>query len=246
MNNAHKPRTTKPRAAKPRTAEVVGYVRVSTTEQAEGGASLGAQEAAVRAYCSMRGLTLAAVVVDAGISGGVPLAERPGGAEVVDLVSRGAVAGVVAVKLDRLFRDAADCLTMTRAWDARGVALHLVDMGGQTVDTSSAMGRFFVSMMAAVAEMERGLIGERTRATMAHLRGAGRRVGAIPYGQRLAADGVHLEADEAEQAVIAAVRDLRGAGLSWRAVAAELGRAGMHPRAGGAWFPAQVARMVAP
>ncbi len=42
---------------------------------------------------------------------------------------------------------------MTAGWDKTGVALHLLDMGGQTVDTGSAMGRFFMTVMAGAAEL---------------------------------------------------------------------------------------------
>ena len=72
------------------------------------------------------------------------------------------VGHIVALKLDRLFRDAADALHQSRAWDKAEIALHLVDMGGQSLNTASAMGRFFLNMMAGVAELERNLIAERT------------------------------------------------------------------------------------
>ena len=223
--------------------KVALYVRVSTEEQARGGVSLDAQEATLRAYCTMRGLELVELVIDAGVSAGTPLSTRPGGARVLELVRSGAVAGVVAAKLDRLFRDCGDCLAVTRAWDKRGVALHLVDMGGQTVDTSTAMGRFFLTVMAGAAELERGMVAERTTSAMAYVKSQGRRVGAVPYGCRLGADGRTLEVDEGEAAVVAAARELRAAGLSLRAVAAELARRGFTARMGGAFLAAQVARM---
>lgn len=219
------------------------YVRVSTEEQARGGVSLAAQEATLRAYCAMRGLELAELVIDAGVSAGEPLAARPGGARVLELVRSGAVSGVVAAKLDRLFRDCGDCLAVTAAWDKADVALHLVDMGGQTVDTSTAMGRFFLTVMAGAAELERGMVSERTAAAMAHCKAQGRRVGAVPYGCQLAADGRTLEAHEGEAAVIEAVRELRGAGLSLRGVSAELERRGFLSRAGKPFLAAQLARM---
>lgn len=225
------------------TNRVAVYVRVSTEEQARGGVSLEAQEATARAYLAMRGLDLAELVVDAGVSAGAPLATRPGGARVLELVRSGAVAGVVACKLDRLFRDCGDCLAVTAAWDKADVALHLVDMGGQTVDTSTAMGRFFLTVMAGAAELERGMVRERTAAAMAHVKAQGRRVGGVPYGRRLAADGRTLEVDEGEAAVVAAVRELLASGLSLRKVSAELERRGFLSRTGRAFMPAQLARM---
>lgn len=224
--------------------EVVLYVRVSTEEQARTGLSLDAQVAAARAYCAMRGLEILETVTDAGVSAGQPLSTRPGGAQVLSLIAAGRVAGVVATKLDRIFRDCADCLQVTSDWDARGVALHLLDLGGQSIDTSSAMGRFFLTVMAGAAELERGLVSERTAATMARAKANGRRVGAIPYGQRLAADGISLERHDGEQAVIEAVRELRDAGLSLRAVSAELERRGFLSRAGKPFHTQQLLRAV--
>lgn len=221
----------------------VGYARVSTEEQATGGVSMAAQEEAIRAYCRMRGLDLVELVLDPGVSAGKPLADRPGGVRVVELVTDGQVGAVVAYKLDRLFRDAADCLTVTGRWDRGAVGLHLVDLGGQAIDTTTAMGRFFLSVMAASAEMERNLIRERTRAAMQHKRTRGELVGAVPYGYRLATDGRTLEPDPGEAALVRLVGDLHRGGLSLRAIGAQLTARGIHPRTGGAWHPQKIANI---
>mgnify|MGYP003374001624 FL=1 len=223
----------------------VAYVRVSTEEQANEGVSLEAQEAKVRAYCTLRGLELVELVIDAGVSAGKGLSTREGGARVLSLVKGKKVEAVVAMKLDRLFRDASDCLAVTAAWDKAGVALHLVDMGGQAVDTSSAMGRFFLTIMAGAAEMERNQVRERTRTAMAHKKHKGELVGAVPYGFTVAVDGIALVEVNAEQEVIGEARALRAAGLSLRAVAAELDRKGLRARNGQAFAAEQVRRMVA-
>lgn len=222
----------------------IAYVRVSTEEQANEGVSIDAQIAAVRAYATLRGLELLDVVVDAGVSAGKPLADRVGGAVVVDAVKRRKVRAVVAVKLDRVFRNAADCLTVTEGWDRTGVALHLVDMGGQAIDTSSAMGRFFLTVMAGAAEMERNLIRERTTSAMAHKRSKGERVGAVPYGFRLAGDGVTLEADADEQHTLSLVAQLRAAGMSVRAIVDALEARGARAR-GARWHQTTVTRLLA-
>ena len=134
------------------------YLRVSTTEQATEGISLNVQEDRLRAYCTMRDLDIVQVITDAGVSAGKPLDTRPGGQQLLDTIRRKQADAVVAYKLDRLFRDCADCLTTTKTWDKKGVALHLVDLGGQTLDTSSPMGRFFLTVMAGAAELERNLV----------------------------------------------------------------------------------------
>ena len=118
-------------------------------------------------------------------------------------------------------------------------------MGGQAVDTSSAMGRFFLTIMAGAAEMERNQIRERTRMAMAHKRAKHELLGAVPYGFRVADDGVALVEVSAEQDVIVEARSLRSAGLSLRAVAAELARKSLRARNGSTFAAEQVRRMVA-
>lgn len=220
------------------------YIRVSTEEQATEGVSLDAQESRLRAYCEMRGLEVVEVVRDEGVSAGKALDAREGGARVLEAIRGREADAVVAYKLDRLFRDAGDCLNVTKAWDVRGVALHLVDLGGQTLDTSSAMGRFFLTVMAGAAELERNLVSERTKAAMAHMKEQGRRVGSVPYGYSLADDGQTLVEDELEQGVLAEARRLRAAGLSLRAVASELAAFGFKSRTGKTFTASSVRNMV--
>lgn len=223
----------------------VAYVRVSTEEQAVAGVSLEAQVAAVRAYATLRGLDLVDVVVDAGVSAGKPLADRAGGAQVLDLVRRRKVQAVIAVKLDRVFRNAGDCLTVTEGWDRAGVALHLVDMGGQAIDTSSAMGRFFLTVMAGAAEMERNLIRDRTTAALAHKRSLGLRTSKdAPVGWRVGADGDTLERDAAEGRAVALIHELRAGGMSVRAIVAHLEAHGIQAR-GARWHKTTVERVLA-
>jgi site-specific DNA recombinase len=223
----------------------VGYCRVSTAEQAEQGISLDAQEARIRAYATMRGLELVDVVVDAGVSAGkYTLDAREGGKRVLAAVRSRTVRHVIALKLDRLFRDAEDALHQTKAWDKVGVSLHLIDLGGASIDTSSAMGRMFLTMMAGFAEMERTLIAERTTFALARKREKGECIGQVPYGKALDADGLHLIDHVLEQAVIRTVRELRSVGLSYRAIAGELNARGLTNRDGGKFLHTQIVRML--
>jgi len=225
--------------------DAVLYLRVSTQEQAREGISLAAQEAKLRAYCELRGLRVVEVVTDAGVSGGKPMYSRAGGQRILDLVKRCAVAHVIAYKLDRLFRDCADCLTVTTAWDKKAIALHLVDLGGQTLDTSSAMGRFFLTVMAGAAELERNLICERTSEAMSYVKSQGLKTGGdVPYGYVVAVDGKTLVAAEAEQALLTAIREARERGLSQRAIVAELAQKGFTTRKGTALGLRQVQRIM--
>jgi DNA invertase Pin-like site-specific DNA recombinase len=166
------------------TEKGVGYVRVSTQEQVKGGVSLDAQVERLRAYALLAGLDLVEIIREEGVSAATPIAHRPGGQRLIQLVAgKKPVANhVVALKLDRLFRDAADALNQTRAWDHSGVALHLVDMGGQSLNTASAMGRMILTMLAGFAEWERNLIAERTADALAHKKANGVAYGQTPFG----------------------------------------------------------------
>ncbi|MFS8544027.1 MAG: recombinase family protein [Limnochordales bacterium] len=216
----------------------VAYVRVSTAEQASEGVSLDAQEERLRAYCTLQGLELVELIREEGVSASKPLAERPGGKRLLELVEGRRVQHVVALKLDRLFRDAEDALHQTKVWDRAGVALHLVDMGGQTVNTATAMGRFFLSMMAAFAELERNLIAERTQAALSHKKAHREAYAPTPYG--FDRDGEALVENPAEQRVLMMVRTWRAQGWSLRRIAEELNRRRIPSKKGGRWHASTV------
>ncbi len=106
----------------------------------------------------MRNLDLVEIVADPGVSGGKPLASREGGQRLLAaLQHRGGARSVVMLKLDRMFRNAGDCLATVEAWERSGIALHVVDLGGNAIDTTSAAGRFMLVVLAGAAEMERNL-----------------------------------------------------------------------------------------
>lgn len=224
------------------TRRAIAYVRVSTEEQAREGVSLAAQTERIQAYCIANGLELVAILCDEGVSASRKLHTRPQGAQLVELIASGDVSHVVAFKLDRLFRDAVNCLESTSEWDRQGVALHLLDIGGQAVDTSSAMGRFFLTVMAACGEMERNLIRERTSTAMQHMIRQGVRLGAPPLGfsKRNPAGSDDLVADEVE--AVALILERRGAASppTFRAIAAELTAAGHRTKTGKNWYAATV------
>lgn len=217
----------------------IAYVRVSTDKQADHGVSLEAQESKVRAYAALYDLDLVDVVVDAGAS--AKTLDRPGLTRVLSMVKRGEVDAVVVMKLDRLTRSVADLGTLVERYFQKAALLSV----SEQIDTRTAGGRLVLNVLASVAQWEREAIGERTATAMKHKASKGERVGAIPYGFALAADGVALVEVEAEQAVMAEARTLRAAGLSLRTVAAELARRGFVARAGRAFNAEQVRRMVA-
>jgi DNA invertase Pin-like site-specific DNA recombinase len=87
----------------------------------------------------------------------------------------------------------------------------------------------------SVSQWEREAIGERTRDAMHHKRAKGERIGTVPFGSQVAADGVQLEADAVEQAVLARMQGLQAAGSTTRQIAAQLTREGLTTRRGTPW-----------
>jgi len=226
-------------------SRAVIYCRVSTAEQAREGISLEAQEETARAYCKLRGLEVADVIVDAGVSAFKALAKREGGAQLISAIERREVGAIVSYKLDRLFRSAVDCLSTVEGWDRSDVAFHLIDYAGQAVDTSTAAGKFFITLMAGVAEMERNLAAERTAAALAHKRTKGEYCGGQPpFGFRVANDGVHLAEEPAEQVILALARRQREKGVSLRGICEKLAKRGARNRRGRKFSLTQVVRMV--
>ena len=215
--------------------ESIGYCRVSTEEQAREGVSLDAQEARIRAYCASAGLALTEIIRDEGVSASKPLSSRPGGAALLRVVARRQVRHVVVVTLDRAFRNTIDCLTTVHAWDQANVALHLVDHGGQSINTKTAVGRMFLTMLAGFAEMERRLTAERITAALRHKRGQRKAYGPTPYG--FDRNGDRLIPNPAEQKVIRQMRRWRQAGRSLAWSADTLTRRGIAAKRHGRWNP---------
>ncbi len=219
----------------------VVYIRVSTDKQVQSGLGLGDQRERLEAYCKSRGLEVVEFVVDDGESAGKPLAKRPGGQKVLELVRQKAVDAVVVLKLDRAFRNCKDCLNVVDDWTKRDVGLHIVDMG---VDTQSAIGRMFLTMAAGFAEMERGLVMERTTAALTHKAKSGnmRTNSTPPYGWRY--EGEALVEVESEQAVVELVKAKRVEGHTLRNICSMLTSGGHRNRAGGVFMPTQLERML--
>ena len=160
------------------------YVRVSTEEQAIGGVSLDAQRASAKKYCELHGLTLDHIYADEGISG-KRADNRPGLQDAIRAAS--AVHGVLVVhSLSRLARSTRDAIDIADHLAKAGADLVSIS---EKIDTTNGMGRFFFTTIAALAQLERDLISERTAAAMAHKRSRRERVsGKIPLGYDLADD----------------------------------------------------------
>ena len=216
----------------------VGYVRVSTTAQAEEGVSLDAQCARIAAWAEQHGRELVGLHADEGISG--KRADNRAGLQAAIAQAEATGAALVVYSLTRLARSTRDALEIAERLESAGA--DLVSLSEQ-IDTTSACGKMVFRMLAVLSEFERDLTSERTRGALAHKRAKGERVTRAEYGFDVAPDGVRLVRNEREQAGIARMRVLRAEGLSLRAVGERLTAEGFTPKSGGAWH-AKVVRDV--
>jgi putative DNA-invertase from lambdoid prophage Rac len=184
---------------------VYGYCRVSTTRQVDEGESLDVQQRQLEGYAHMHGLKLTRIEVEKGVSGSVPVDQRPVGGALLAKLERGDV--LVAAKLDRLFRSALDALNTVALFKEKGVALHLLDLGGDIA--GNGLSKLFLTIAAAFAEAERDRIRERIGQSKADQKARGRYLGGIiPFGFRRGEDG-DLVRHESEQEAIREIIRLR-------------------------------------
>lgn len=178
---------------------LIGYCRTSTSEQIAG---FEAQDAALLATGCTR-------LFREQVSSVAMRSELDAS---LDFVRQGDT--LVVTRLDRLARSTTDLLGIVAVLERKGVALRILDFGGSEVDTKSPTGRMLITMFAAVAEFERGVMLERQRAGIAKAKAEGRYRGRAPTAR----------------AKLAQMRDLRAAGLGASEIAAKLnvGRASVY------------------
>lgn len=157
-------------------AGVVGYIRGSTEDQKN---TIEAQDGSIRRYCAGQSLHLARCFSDSGVSGGSTFMERPAVLEMLAFMQAQGITQIVFTKLDRAFRSVRDCVLTLDEWASKGVAFHIIE---QKIDTSNAMGRAFLQIMAVLAELENGQRSERQSAAFRVMRATGQRTGNVSYG----------------------------------------------------------------
>jgi len=209
-----------------------GYIRVSTTEQAEEGYSLAAQERSLREYAERTNLTLAHVYADEGIS--AKDTKRPGLQAALAAIGKGDV--LVVWKLDRLSRSVRDTEAIFSALDKRSASF--VSVMEPHLSTAGASGVLVRQITAVFAEHYRRSLGENVRHGMVQLVRQGKWAGGpAPYGYDLEAGT--LTPNQYADVVRKIYRDYVE-GESIRAIALALNRAGVRTRQQALWSSATV------
>ena len=203
---------------------VLGYVRVSTVEQADSGAGVAAQRAAISAEADRRGWAVE-FIEDAGHS--ARTMRRPGLALALDRLKRGDADVLAVSKMDRLSRSLIDFASIMQRAQREGWALVALD---SPADLTTPSGEAMAGVMAVFAQLERRLVSERTKAALAQRKAAGVRLGR----ERVIGREVERLA-----------KRLRREGLTLRAIGLALVAEGHLPPSGGDWQPSTLHRVLA-
>ncbi|MER7447072.1 recombinase family protein [Microbacterium sp. NPDC097977] len=207
-----------------RTTKALLYVRVSTEEQADLGASLEAQEQALMVEAVRRGYDFE-VVREEGKSA-KSIQGRDKLVEALDLLDKHKADVLMAVRMDRLSRDVGDVAALMRRSKKKGWGIIL---SGERIDTTPD-GEFRTHLDAALAQRERGMIGLRTREGMAQRKAEGKHMGR----------SVEVEFLPTYRRVLSMSAD----GMSLNAIARSLNEEGVPTAKGGKWYPSTVRAIV--
>lgn len=181
---------------------VFGYGRVSTVGQTVENQRLELEQA---------GVSREFWYADEGVSGAIPAMQRPQFKVMLDRIRPGET--LFVGKLDRLGRDAIDVLQTVKALGERQIGVKVLNLGG--VDLTSPAGKMLLHMLAAVAEMERDLLVERTQAGLQRAKAEGKKLGRRPSTTAKERESIRQRLAAGES--VAAVA--RGHGLSRATVA---------------------------
>ena len=199
---------------------VIGYLRVSTEDQASSGLGLIAQRQKISQAASARNWEIKWIADEALGAGDL---QRPGISEVLDLLRGGDAIALVAAKLDRLSRSVLDFAKLLERSEKEGWGLVLLDLD---LDTTTPAGRLVAHVMSAIAEFERARIRERTREALAAARAKGVRLGRPSLMPEEVRKRIHREREE---------------GSTLAAISEGLNADGMPTAHGGSqWWPSTV------
>lgn len=212
--------------------KAIGYIRVSTQEQATSGYSLDAQKAKLEAYADLYDIELTDIVIDAGVS--AKSLKREGLQRVLTTLDNGGADAVLIFKLDRLTRSVKDWNVLIEKYFTNKALLSVSDQ----IDTRTAAGRLCLNVLMSVAQWERETIGERTSTALQYKKSQGQHIGSVPYGYE--SIDKTLAVVESEAAAIALIKDMKEQGLKLQAIADELNAQNIPTKRGGKWYPTSV------
>ncbi|MCY3772625.1 MAG: recombinase family protein [Gemmatimonadetes bacterium] len=205
--------------------KAVCYIRVGPMETRKHPFRRADQEKRLRSYCAENGLDIMLVILDLRVEAFIPLEERLGGRDLVNMVESKGIQHVVIWRLDRLFRSASETSRCLKAWSGEDVVCHVLDLDGLSVRTDGETGQVVLSTLTVLAGMAHDLPAERTKNAIRLKKTNRFAYGVTPYGYDLS--GNQLVPNAREQEIIRQVRTWRAEGRSLRKIADELNEMGV-------------------
>jgi site-specific DNA recombinase len=217
--------------------KAIGYVRVSTVDQADNGCSLLAQEEKIRAWCLLSDYELDQVFVDRGLSG-KRMDNREGLQSALANIGKGDA--LVVYSLSRLARSTRDALYISEKLSKLNA--DLVSLS-ENIETVSPAGKMVYRMLSVLSEFERDQISERVRAVLSYKKSKGEIYGPVPYG--LSEDGGRLVELPEEAEIVAEILTMRRQeGRSLSAIADVLNARGVPGKRGGKWYASTIRYLI--
>jgi DNA invertase Pin-like site-specific DNA recombinase len=217
----------------------VGYVRVSSSGQAENGGGLEIQRQAIASFAKRKRWEVAGVVEDAGVSGA--LEDRPGLVEIEHLLREGAAEVVVVHRLDRLARDLLVQESLIADWQRLGA--QVVSVEEPDLCEGSADRKLLRQVLGALAEFNKARLKAQLKWGREQAAKKGRHPGGgAPLGYNL--EGKLLVVNPEEAATVKRAAALRRRGMGWQRIAKTLDAEGRATKRGGAWAPNTVRKML--
>lgn len=201
----------------------IGYCRVSTEEQGDSKAGLESQEATIRAEVAHRGWELVDLRSD--VASGKSMRRRDELGRTLRDLRDGRADALVVAKLDRLSRSVLDFAGIMETASLEGWSVVVLDL---SVDTTTTNGKLIAHIMIALAQWERELIGDRTKAALVAVRARGTKLGR-PRG--------------VDDETLRLIRILRDGGKSYAAIARALDAEGIPTAQGGRWHSATIRKL---
>lgn len=201
------------------------YARVSTQMQVNDGMSLDAQERELRRAAEHAGFTNFELLREEGRSG-KSIKGRPILSAALDRLDRGDAAAIFVTRIDRLARSTQDFLSIVDRANKNDWRIVMLDLN---LDTSTYQGRFVVTIMSALAEMERAIIAERQKDVHKDRREKGLKWGVDLGPKQMISDDLYAK-----------IREYRSLGMSYKKISDRLNKDGIKSALGKKWYPSTV------
>lgn len=215
------------------------YGRVSTEEQAQEGFSIAAQKEKLTAYARSQDWQVFDYFFDEGISG--KHTQRPELKRMLAMMRDGAFDVVLVYRLDRLTRSVLDLYQLLQEFDQHRVCF---SSATEAYDTTTAIGRLFITLVAALAQWERENLAERVKMGMEQMALEQKRPGGPPPFGFTADEAGGLRIVPQEAAIVREIFQWYAGGMGASGIARRLNQRGVLPKHGTVWAESTLHRML--